>query len=255
MRLVAFEDLVAAAQACRRCPAMEGRRRVLSHANGAPGAGVLFLAEAPGRRGGEVTGVPLTRDASGRRFSRLLTLAGLERREVFITNAVLCNPRAANGTNRPPTRGEIGACSSWLAAQLAVVDPAVVVTLGVTALRALALVSPHPYTLREHVGRPVPWAGRTLVALYHPSPRAGLSRSYTQQDADFAALGDFLRRHGICRKPGRSLPSGVTTSAIDPCRTIFAVPAGDRPAALPVGTAGSTLDCALAHNLDAPGRK
>ncbi len=196
-RFAAFDELVAAAQACRRCPAMEGRRRVLSWANGPPTARVLFLAEAPGRRGGDVTGVPLSRDASGRRFTSLLGVAGLRREELFITNAVLCNPRAPDGRNRPPTNSEMAACSSWLAAQLAAVDPKVVVTLGATALRALARLAPHSYTLREHVGQALPWEGRLIVPLYHPSPRAGLSRSYEQQDEDFRALGMLLRQRGL----------------------------------------------------------
>ncbi len=194
-----FDQLVHAAQACRRCPAMEGRRRVLSALNGTPGARVMFVAEAPGRRGGDVTGVPLSRDASGVRFSRLLALAGLERAEVFITNAVLCNPRHPSGTNRPPSRAELAACSGWLSAQITLVNPRVVVTLGAVALRALADLEPHCYRLGAQAGRALPWAGRLLVPLYHPSPRAGLSRPYTQQDDDFRALGDLVRAgHGPC---------------------------------------------------------
>ncbi len=188
-----FDQLVHAAQACRRCPAMEGRRRVLSALNGTPGARVMFVAEAPGRRGGDVTGVPLSRDASGVRFSRLLALAGLERSGVFITNAVLCNPRHPSGTNRPPSRAELGSCSEWLAAQIAVVNPRIVVTLGAVALRSLAGLEPHCYRLGTHAGRALPWAGRLLVPLYHPSPRAGLSRPYAQQDDDFRALGEMIR--------------------------------------------------------------
>lgn len=188
-----FDELVAAAQACRRCPSMEGRRRVLSHANGTPSARLMFIAEAPGRHGGEITGVPLTRDASGKRFERLLAQAEINRSEVFITNAVLCNPRATGGVNRPPSAMELSACSSWLAAQIATVDPAVIVTLGATALRALARLAPHRYQLRQHVARPLPWAGRLLAPLYHPSPRAGLSRSYEQQDRDFQRLGEIVR--------------------------------------------------------------
>ena len=65
---------------------------VLGDANGPLDATVLFVAEAVGRRGGAVTGVPLTRDESGKRFTSFLALAGLSRGEVFITNAVLCNP-------------------------------------------------------------------------------------------------------------------------------------------------------------------
>jgi uracil-DNA glycosylase len=188
-----FDALIAEVQACRRCPAMEGRRRVLSRLNGSPDARMMFIAEAPGRNGGEVTGVPLSRDPSGQRFTRLLALAGLERAEVFITNAVLCNPRAVSGVNRPPAREELSNCSHWLERQLALIDPPVVVTLGAVALRALGRLEPHSYSLRESVGLAVPWAGRTLVPLYHPSPRAGLSRSYAQQDEDFRRLGTLVR--------------------------------------------------------------
>jgi uracil-DNA glycosylase family 4 len=173
---------------------MEGRRRVLSAANGSPDAGVMFLAEAPGRRGGDVTGVPLSRDASGQRFSRLLALAGLTRDEVFITNVVLCNPRTPLGTNRPPSRLERDNCAEWLIRQIDIIDPAVVVTLGAVALVALKRIEPHGAVLRNDVGRALPWYGRTLVPLYHPSPRAGLSRPYAQQDNDFRTLGVLLRR-------------------------------------------------------------
>lgn len=188
-----FDALIARVQVCRCCPAMAGRRRVLSHLNGEPGARVMFIAEAPGRNGGEITGVPLSRDPSGQRFIRLLSLTGLEREQVFITNAVLCNPRAASGVNRPPSQDELSNCSVWLERQIALVDAPVVVTLGAVALRALARIEAHPYTLREHVARPLPWAGRTLVPLYHPSPRAGLSRGYAQQDEDFRWLGELVQ--------------------------------------------------------------
>src|SRR5215218_6766440 len=179
-----FLDLVATVQACRRCPTMEGRRRVLGEANGRPGARVLFVAEAPGRLGGERTGVPLSADQSGRRFSRMLSLAELSRDEVFITNAVLCNPRSDDDLNRPPSAQERANCAGWLEAQLAVVDPRVVVTLGAVALAALDRLAPHGLTLRVAVGRPHAWHGRLLVPLYHPQPRAGRSRSYAEQEAD-----------------------------------------------------------------------
>ena len=177
---------------------------MLSDANGQPGARVMFIAEAPGRRGGEVTGVPLSRDASGRRFTRLLALAGLTRDEVFITNTVLCNPRSAAGANRPPARQELANCAGWLVRQIEIVNPGVLVTLGAVALAALGRIAPHGATLRADVGRARSWDGRLLVPLYHPSPRAGLSRAYAEQDADFAALGELVRSPRIaaaCRPP------------------------------------------------------
>ena len=172
---------------------MDGRRRVLNEANGSPGARVMFIAEAPGRLGGEITGVPLSGDASGKRFTRLLELAGLTRAEVFITNAVLCNPRSPAGTNRPPSRGELLNCAGWLRRQIDLVDAPLVATLGAVALAALDRIEPHGVTLRGHVGQPVRWRGRILVPLYHPSPRAGLSRAYTEQYEDFRRLGEVVR--------------------------------------------------------------
>ncbi|MGD9892283.1 MAG: uracil-DNA glycosylase [Dehalococcoidia bacterium] len=165
---------------------------MLSDANGSAGARVMFIAEAPGRRGGEVTGMPLSRDASGQRFSRLLSHAGLTRDQVFITNAVLCNPRSDSGVNRPPSRGELLHCSGWLRAQIALVDAAVIVTLGAVALAALDRIEHHGLTLRGDAGRAVSWHSRLLVPLYHPSPRAGLSRSYADQDEDFRRLGALI---------------------------------------------------------------
>ena len=192
MLLVEFDALVERVQSCAACPTMAGRRRVFSRFNGGPEAPVLFVAEAPGRLGGELTGVPLSRDQSGRRFDRMLGLSGLTREQIFITNAVLCNPRDARGNNRAPARLERENCSNWLAATIALLSPRVVLPLGAVALAALGRIEPHGLLLRSDAGRAVEWYGRWLFPLYHPSPRAGLSRPYVEQDEDFRALGRWL---------------------------------------------------------------
>ena len=192
-----FDVFAARVRACRVCPAMAGRIPVLSRANGDSLARVMFIAEAPGRRGAEVSRVPLSRDQTGRLFERRLALAGLTRADVFITNAVLCNPRDLRGLNRTPSRAEQTSCAHWLAETIALLDPAVVVALGAVALGALGRIAPHGLRLREAVGAPVAWCGRLLVPLYHPSPRAGLSRAYADQDADFVRLGALLRSLGL----------------------------------------------------------
>src|SRR4051812_33305286 len=71
-REAAFVALVARVQACTRCPRMAGRRRVLGPGNGPVEARVLFVAEAPGRFGGDRTAVPLYGDRSGETFTHLL---------------------------------------------------------------------------------------------------------------------------------------------------------------------------------------
>ena len=195
MQEARFAALVSDAQACRACPRMEGRRRVLTPANGLLTARVLFIAEAPGRLGGDKGGVPLTGDASGRNFLRYLTAAGLRREDVFVTNAALCNPRTERGTNAPPSASELRACSSFLVRTLDVVQPQVIATLGSKALAALHLISPHSYTLRDHTATAVSWSGRMLFPLYHPSPQVVVSptgRSHAAQEADYAALRRLL---------------------------------------------------------------
>jgi DNA polymerase len=193
----AFTELVADVQGCRACTRMEGRTRLLSAANGSTEARVCFIAEAPGRFGGERTGVPLSADQSGKNFARLLDAAGLDRASVFITNAVLCNPQDAKGRNAPPTKAEIRTCSGFLASTLQVLQPEFVVTLGSVALAALALIEPHTLKLGSDYGQPVRWSGRWLIPLYHPSPRAQLSRSFPDQLADFQRLGAFIRADSV----------------------------------------------------------
>lgn len=194
----AFLALVQDAQACRACPRMEGRRRVLSPANGPLSARVLFIAEAPGRLGGEKSGVPLTGDASGRNFLRYLTAAGLSRDDVFVTNAALCNPRSERGTNAPPSAAELRACSAFLARTLAVVQPQIIATLGSKALAALHLICPHCVSLRDQAATAVAWNNALLFPLYHPSPQVVISptgRNHAAQEADYAALKRLLETH------------------------------------------------------------
>ena len=174
---------------------MEGRRRVLSPANGPLSARVLFVAEAPGRLGGDKGGVPLTGDASGRNFLRYLTAAGLSHEDMFVINAALCNPRTGRGRNAPPSAAELRACSSFLSRTLDVVQPQIIATLGAKALAALHLICPHTYTLREDAATAVEWNGGMLFPLYHPSPQVVVSpngRSHIAQEADYRALRTVL---------------------------------------------------------------
>ena len=189
-----FEALIDRVQACHLCPTMVGRRRVFSPANGSPSARIMFVAEAPGRLGGDRSGIPLTSDQTGRNFERLLVEAGIFRSNVFITNAVLCNPRSATGCNRPPSTLEVRTCSSHLQSTIEIVNPAFVIALGSVALRALASIEPHEFTLRADVGQVVSWWGRKLIPLYHPGPRAQLHRSFELQAADFRRLATTIER-------------------------------------------------------------
>jgi DNA polymerase len=171
---------------------MDGRTRALGPGNGPLDARVLFVAEAPGRLGADVTGVPLSGDRTGRNFDAFLSSAGIDRARVFVTNAVLCNPRTPDGLNDRPRAAELRNCSIHLRAVIDAVRPAWVVSLGRTALDALASIEPHGRVLARDVGTAASWYGRRLVPLYHPGPRSVARRGFGRHAADYAALAALL---------------------------------------------------------------
>jgi uracil-DNA glycosylase len=183
-----LEALIEDVEGCFACEAM-AHCHTLGAANGPARARVLFVGEAPGRYGAGRSGVPFHGDESGRRFESLLMIAGLTRDDVFVTNAVLCNPLDAEGRNRRPKASEVERCGAFLRRQIEVIDPVIVVALGGVALQALGRIEPHDMTLREGVGQPVEWLGRRLVALYHPGRRALVHRNEVAQQEDWRRLG------------------------------------------------------------------
>ena len=190
-----FIALAAEAAACQLCPAMCERRAVLSERNGNLRPRVLFIAEAPGRQGGDRTRVPSSGDQSGRNFARFLSSINLPREEIFITNAVLCNPRKPSGANRKPTGAEVTNCSGFLRRQIEILEPKVIVTLGAVSLAALKLVEYHELSLKESAGQVHEWNGRLLVPVYHPSPQVLAShRREAAQLRDYESVARALRR-------------------------------------------------------------
>ena len=67
-----FKELVAEAASCTQCPAMCGRSAVLSELNGSTDARIMFIGEAPGRKGADRTRIPFSGDQSGANFDRYL---------------------------------------------------------------------------------------------------------------------------------------------------------------------------------------
>ena len=193
-----FLRLATEAAACTRCPAMCERAAVLSELNGSVHARVMFIGEAPGRKGADRTRVPFSGDQSGKNFERFLASIDLKRSEIFITSAALCNPRATSGANRRPAASEIRNCSDFLRRSLELVDPRVVVTLGTVALEALELIHYHDFNLKNDAGRICHWNNRLLVPLYHPSPQVLItSRKEAAQLRDYKVVAEAILRIGV----------------------------------------------------------
>jgi uracil-DNA glycosylase family 4 len=193
-----FDQLADEAAACVACERMRERKAVLGRLNGALRPRVMFIGEAPGRKGADHTRIPFHGDASGANFESLLASIHLVREQIFITSAVLCSPRKASGANDRPTRTEIRNCSGFLRRLIALIDPPVIATLGAVALDALKSIEPHEYQIREDVARILPWHGRLLIPLYHPSPQVIISvRPLEQQKRDYRSILYAIRRSTV----------------------------------------------------------
>jgi DNA polymerase len=188
-------ELAAEAAACTRCPAMCERTAVLSELNGPVDARVMFIGEAPGRKGADRTRIPFSGDQSGKNFERFLASIGLTRKEIFVTSAALCNPRSASGANRRPAMSEMRNCSDFLRRTIHLLDPRVLVTLGTVALEALKLLHYHDFNLKNDAGKIHRWNGRLLVPLYHPSPQVLItSRKEAAQLRDYQVVRRAIGR-------------------------------------------------------------
>ncbi|MGH2949159.1 MAG: uracil-DNA glycosylase [Solirubrobacteraceae bacterium] len=126
---------------------------------GSPNAEVMLVGEAPGAREDE-QGRPFVGRA-GRLLDELLAEAGLERGDVYITNVVKARPP----NNRDPRAEEVAHWMPWLEAQLALVQPRLVVPLGRHALAHFT----HGARIADVHGTEVIERGRTLFPMYHPA--------------------------------------------------------------------------------------
>jgi uracil-DNA glycosylase len=189
LRTREFRQLVNEAAACTLCPEMCERAAVLSDLNGPINARVMFIGEAPGRKGADRTRVPFSGDQSGKNFDRFLASINLNRKEIFITSAALCNPRSGSGANRRPSARELANCANFLRRTISLIDPAVIVTLGTVALDALRSLHYHELNLKQHAGQIQEWNGKLLVPLYHPSPQVLItSRKEAAQLQDYQVV-------------------------------------------------------------------
>jgi len=205
-----FANLIEEVSACVTCDRMRGSARVLNYSAGNVTAPLMFIGEAPGRLGADATEVPFHGDRTGANFENLLAFARINRSELFVTNAVLCNPKDEHGNNATPSPAEVANCAHFLKRQIELVNPEIVVTLGSTALMALNSIELHNLTLREHARTAHEWLGRLLVPLYHPGQRAMMHRNIIEQQHDYRFLRQLMGR--INQRPRRS--AGITRSDI-----------------------------------------
>jgi uracil-DNA glycosylase len=146
-------------QGCRRCKLCEGRTTIV-FGSGSPRAELVAIGEGPGADE-DAQGKPFVGRA-GQLLTKMLESVKLSRDEVYICNAVKCRPPG----NRNPEPDELASCAPFLAAQLAVLQPKVVLSLGSVATQALLRTREPIGKLR---GRLHPYGGAVLIPTFHPA--------------------------------------------------------------------------------------
>jgi uracil-DNA glycosylase len=178
-----------AAAGCRGCHLWQvGTQTVFGE--GARDAEVMFVGEQPGDQE-DRAGRPFVGPA-GRLLDEALETAGIDRGTIYVTNAVKHFKWQARGKRRihqKPNWTEMTACRPWLEAELAVVQPRVLVLLGATAAQSLL---GRQFRVTQHRGRLVESElADAVTATIHPS--AILRGEPDQREAQFAAFVDDLR--------------------------------------------------------------
>jgi uracil-DNA glycosylase len=178
-----LEAVAAEAAGCTRCRLHQSRTQVV-FGQGDPHADLMFVGEAPGFHE-DRQGIPFV-GPSGQLLNRLLEGIGLRREDVYICNVVKSRPPQ----NRDPLPDEIAACRPWLDAQVRLVDPRVVVTLGNFAAKTLLETTTGITRLR---GRAYPFQGRVLLPTFHPAAALHAQGRRTAGPSPLEAMEDDFR--------------------------------------------------------------
>lgn len=194
---ISYPDLKAAAAGCMGCDLYRDATQTV-FGEGPTAAPLVFVGEQPGDEE-DLSGHPFVGPA-GRLFNKALEEASIDRSQVYVTNAVKhfkWKPQGKRRLHQKPNASEVEACLPWLAAELEVVKPRILVCLGATAAQAL-LGKDFRVTKERGLWLDTPMADR-MMATVHPS---SILRAYSEEArheqyasfvADLTLVGQELR--------------------------------------------------------------
>lgn len=155
-----MEVIVERIKKCEACPLHISRTNVVV-GEGSLDSILMFIGEGPGEEE-DKTGRPFVGRA-GQLLTKILESVNINREEVYITNIVKCRPPK----NRTPTKNEAKACFHFLIAQIEIINPKIIVTLGGPALNTLLNAN---YSITKMRGKLIDWKGGIKIfPMFHPS--------------------------------------------------------------------------------------
>lgn len=157
------QKIIDTTENCDRCP---NPNKNVVFGEGPIDAKIMLVGEAPGRNEDRL-GRPFVGDA-GKILNRILKEAGLDRKEIYITNVVKCRPVDEQNNNRKPTKDEITVCSLYLQKEIETINPKIICPMGGSAL---SYFFPDWSISQEHgkaLGN-LEVEGNIIIPLYHPA--------------------------------------------------------------------------------------
>jgi DNA polymerase len=155
-----LESLEERVKECGKCPLAQTRTHVV-FGEGNPHAELMLIGEGPGEVE-DNTGHPFVGPA-GHKLDEILASVDISREEIYITNVVKCRPPG----NRVPAKKEMEACNPYLEAQIALINPKLIITLGNTPTQWLV---PGVGGITHVHGTFIPWRGGIeIMPMFHPS--------------------------------------------------------------------------------------
>lgn len=178
-----YDLLVSRITACTNCGLSQGRTQAVP-GSGSLDADIMFIGEGPGFHE-DRQGVPFVGQA-GNLLNHMLSVIGLSREDVYITNMVKCRPP----NNRDPLPGELEACAPYLDEQLELIDPKVIVTLG-----RFSFTRFFPgQSIGRSRGKPRKWREYMVFPMYHPAAALHNPGLRPVLEDDFAALPGVIEQ-------------------------------------------------------------
>jgi len=186
------------AAGCRNCDLWKTATQTV-FGEGGPNTRVMLVGEQPGDRE-DIQGRPFVGPA-GKLLDRALVEAGIDRKTVYVTNAVKhfkWEPRGKRRIHKKPNSMEIAACKPWINAEIEVIKPLVIVCLGATAAQAL-LSRTFKVTTQRGMWIPSPLAP-FVMATVHPSSLLRAPDDETRQREMQRFIADLKLVHDVLKQ-------------------------------------------------------
>jgi len=179
-----LSELYSKIKKCSKCSELVAYRKQAVPGVGNPKAEIMFVGEAPGADE-DRQGFPFVGKA-GQLLNRLLEKIGLHRDDVYIANILKCRPPE----NREPQPVEIDNCREYLHAQITLIRPRLICTLGNPALKTL--IDPS-LTIGKVHGQVLRKNGLVFFPIYHPAAALHQGKTLNELVGDFEALQKYIR--------------------------------------------------------------